>query len=130
MSHEDEHRYPEDLESTVRRMRDERPEATAFELDRMKQRAMARASSPRSKGLNVKSRITVALLALGLMAGGTGGVLAAAGGTPGSNNKNASGAEYRTGLGCGDKNHTHTGPPGNPSKTPANSCPKGSAQNR
>jgi hypothetical protein len=32
-------------------------------------------------------------------------------------------------MGCGDKNHIHTGPPGNPSKDPATDCKKGSAQN-
>jgi hypothetical protein len=32
-------------------------------------------------------------------------------------------------MGCGDKNHIHTGPPGNPSKDPATDCKPGSAQN-
>jgi hypothetical protein len=36
--------------------------------------------------------------------------------------RSAAGHEYgtRPGKGCGDKNHTHTGPPGNPGNT---SCP-------
>jgi hypothetical protein len=37
--------------------------------------------------------------------------------------------QYRPGMGCGDKNHTHTGPPGNPDKNPATDCKPGSAQN-
>ena len=48
-----------------------------------------------------------------LLAGGT---LALAGGSDGS----AAEKEYRPGKGCGDRNHVHTGPPGNPSNT---QCP-------
>src|SRR4051794_26753742 len=127
MSQWDDSHLPDDLTDVARRLRAERPEASALELDRIKQRAMARAGSSRQKkGFFVKSRITAALLTLGLLAGGTGGVLAAAGGTPGSNN-NASGSQYKPGMGCGDANHIHTGPPGNPSKNPATDCPPGSA---
>ena len=52
----------------------------------------------------------VSLCSLGLMAGGTGGVIAAKGGNPGKGS--ASKGQYKPGKGCGDKNHTHTGPPG------------------
>jgi hypothetical protein len=63
-----------------------------------------------------------------LALGGTtvGGIaIAGAGGNGGS----AAQSEYRPGMGCGDKNHTHTGPPGNPDKNPATDCKPGSAQN-
>ena len=41
---------------------------------------------------------------------------------PGSDNESAAQHQYgtRPGKGCGDRNHVHTGPPGNPSNT---SCP-------
>lgn len=74
----------------------------------------------------MKSRtLTIVLGALAI--GGTtfGGIAAAGGGGTGS----AAKAEYKPGLGCGDKNHIHTGPPGNPSKKPATDCKPGSAQN-
>jgi hypothetical protein len=46
------------------------------------------------------------------MAGATGGVIAAQSGNPGKGS--ASKGQYgdKPGKGCGDKNHTHTGPPG------------------
>jgi hypothetical protein len=68
----------------------------------------------------MKSRIATIMTVLGL-AGATGGALAIAhgGGPPGGSPGAASG-EYKPGKGCGDKNHNHTGPPGNPSNT---SCP-------
>jgi hypothetical protein len=64
------------------------------------------------------------LAVLGLMGAGTGGVLAAAGGN-GNGNGNAASSQYRPGNGCGDKNHTHYGPPGQ-GATPSNpqvKCP-------
>jgi hypothetical protein len=57
--------------------------------------------------------VTLALTAL-LIGGTTAGGIAAAGG---GGNGNSADQQYRPGLGCGDKNHTHTGPPGNPDKT-------------
>src|SRR5687768_5881881 len=71
-----------DLETVVRRLRDERPEASGLELDRMKRRAMSRGSAGSSawtpkKGLFMKPRIAVAfVLAIGLLTSGTGATLA------------------------------------------------------
>lgn len=68
----------------------------------------------------MKSRIATILTILGL-AGGTGGALAiAAGGGPSGGTAGAASGEYKPGKGCGDRNHMHTGPPGNPMNT---SCP-------
>lgn len=71
-----------DLEAVGRRLRDERPEATAVELDRIKRRAIAQASAadlawaPR-KGLFMKPRIAVVfVLSLGLLMSGSGATLA------------------------------------------------------
>src|SRR4051794_12452388 len=68
------------------------------------------------KGYIVRSRVLVALCAVGLMAAGTGGVLAAGGG--GSSDSSAAKSEYKPGVGpCknGGTNPsgTHTGAPGN-----------------
>lgn len=100
----------EDLDEVAQRLREHRPEASALELDHIKMRAMARAASSRPKGAVLRTRLLVALCSLGLMAGGTGGVIAAKGGNPGKGS--ASKGQYKPGKGCGDKNHTHTGPPG------------------
>ena len=68
----------------------------------------------------MKTRIATILTILGLV-GGTGGAFAIAstGGSHGSNG-GAANSQYKPGKGCGDTNHVHTGPPGNPSNT---SCP-------
>jgi hypothetical protein len=128
MSRWDEQQMPDELREVADRLRDERAQASPVELDEIKLRTMARAGSARRKGAPLRSRLVVALLSLGLVTAGTTGVVAAGGGN-GNGNGNSSSSQYKPGLGCGDTNHIHTGPPGNPDKTPANSCPKGSAQN-
>ena len=60
----------------------------------------------------------VAALAL-VLAAGT--MALAGGGKSGSSGDK----EYRPGKGCGDRNHVHTGPPGNPSNK---TCPPKSGQ--
>jgi hypothetical protein len=62
----------------------------------------------------MKARLIVGLSALGLMAGTTGGVIAKSGN--GNSQGSAAESQYRPGKGCGDKNHTHTGPPGQQGK--------------
>jgi hypothetical protein len=113
-------RLPADLEPVAAKLRAHRVEADAFELDELKRRAMARSALRHGRQTLMKSRVATMLTIVGL-AGGTGGALAvaAAGGHPGGNGGAASG-QYKPGKGCGDKNHTHTGPPGNPGNT---SCP-------
>ena len=103
-----------------------------LELDDLKQRARAQAARGRRsstfgpKGLPLRSRVvTLALTAL-LIGGTTAGGIAAAGG---GGNGNAANSQYKPGMGCGDANHIHTGPPGNPDKNPATDCKEGSAQN-
>lgn len=60
----------------------------------------------------MKSRIAAVATVLGLI-GGTGGALAVANsGSHSGPNGGAASGQYRPGKGCGDKNHTHTGPPG------------------
>lgn len=114
MSHWNDNSLPDELQDVACRLREERPEVSALDLDRIKQRARARAFPSRTRGSTLKSRIVVALLTLGLMAGGTGGVIAAGGGNSGGN---ASNSQYKPG--CGPKktngvnpSGTHTGQPG------------------
>jgi hypothetical protein len=71
-----------DLEALGRRLRDDRPEITGLELDRIKRRAISQAAATAGswapkKGLFMKPRIAVALvLAMGLLTSGTGATLA------------------------------------------------------
>ena len=82
-----------DLESLARRLRDERPQANRLELDRMKRTAMARAArrdGVATGGKTMKSKFASVAIALGLVFGGAGGVMAASGGIPGSGGSSAS----------------------------------------
>ena len=117
---------PHELEEIAARLREERPQASALELDRIKTRAMAQAATSRPKGLVLRSRSLAAMLTVALMAAGTGGVIAAGGN--GNGNGNASNSQYKPG--CGPKKSdgvnpsgTHTGPPGK-GDTARESCPK------
>lgn len=96
MGHEDENHLPDELHDVARRLRDHRPEASPLQLDRIKLRAM----SSRPKGSALKSRVIVALCTVGLMAGGTGGVIAASG--SGKAKGSAQNSQYK-GKKCGHK---------------------------
>jgi anti-sigma factor RsiW len=127
MSESNPDRLPEHLLEVAEKLREGRVSATPLELDELKLRAKAQAARGRSyrlRGAPLRSRVvTLALSAL--IVGGTaaGGIAASSGGG------NAAVQQYKPGMGCGDKNHTHTGPPGNPDKDPATDCKPGSAQN-
>lgn len=84
--------YEPDVEGIARRLREERPEAGALELDQIKTTAMSRAKAASARA-NPR-RLVVAALTFGLMAAGTGGVLAAGG--SGSSVGNAAQAQYST----------------------------------
>jgi hypothetical protein len=117
MSGRYEERLPEELEPVAERLRAERMEVDPLQLDRLKRRVLARHTSPRGRLSFMKTRIATALTIIGLAAG-TGGALAIAAG--GHGNGGAANGQYRPGKGCGDRNHHHTGPPGNPGN---NHCP-------
>jgi hypothetical protein len=113
MSHLDDEGPREDLSEIVERLRDNRTEASASDLDRIKLRAIAQASSPRKRGPGVRTRSVVVAVSVLLMAGGTGAVLAAGGGL---GHGNAANSQYKPG--CGPKktngvnpSGTHTGQP-------------------
>ncbi len=81
---------PQDVESTIQRLRDERPQASPLELDQIKTTAMARAGA-RLRNTSTSRRLVTSGLVVGLMAAGTGGVIAA-GATSGSGGSAAHGA--------------------------------------
>ena len=85
MNHQDREGIPEDLNEITELLRSERPQAGPLELDRIKLRAKrSRRSqillSRKGNGF-MRSRLVGLILAVGLLAGGTG-ALAAAGGGP------------------------------------------------
>jgi hypothetical protein len=78
MNDSSKHHLPDDLQHVARRLRDQRPEATALELDRIKLRAMARvkgrAPTLGGKGRFMRSKLVGAMLAVGMLAGGGGAI--------------------------------------------------------
>jgi hypothetical protein len=109
-SHEE--KLPAELEEFGQRLRDERPQPSPLELDRIKTRAMAqasRAASSRMKGTPMKSRLVSILVVAGLVVGGTGSVLAATGGIPGSAGTSGSASKTQycppTSPGAGKEKH-------------------------
>ncbi len=104
---------PPELRETETRLRAARPSFTELELDQLKLRTMNRASPGpgRTRGTPMRSRMLALTVSALILGGATGGAIAAGGG---GNSSNAAKAEYKPGNGCGDDNHTHTGPPGNP----------------
>ena len=72
-----------EFDDVVGRLQHERPEATDLELDRMKVRAMSRASRPsagRKRGF--RPRVVSTLVAAGLLVAGAIGIGAGSGGLP------------------------------------------------
>jgi hypothetical protein len=67
--------HMDELEGVAQRLRDERPQASPLDLDRIKTTAMSRAKSA-GKGRAGARRLAVAGLTVGLLVATTGGVLA------------------------------------------------------
>lgn len=106
-----------DIESVASWLRAQRPDVDQLTLDQIKQRALSRVNHRPWRFGFVKSRIATVVTMFAL-AGGTGGALAVAASSGSSSSKSsAASGQYKPGWGCGDKNHTHTGPPGNPGAT-------------
>lgn len=107
-----------DFDDIERILREQRHDASELDLDRIKLRAQARSQSSRPKGSAVRSRLLIALCTVGLMAAGTGGVIAG-NGNGSSKDKSAAKSEYKPGYGPCKNDGTnpsgvHTGPPGKP----------------
>lgn len=99
------HPRKDEVDGIAQRLRSERPEASPLELDRAKTTAMSRTRSVSGRR-GTRRQFAVAALTIGLMAAGTGGVIA--GGTTSSNPTSAATAQYGLGQGggvLGNKNH-------------------------
>ena len=83
---------PEDVERVIHRLEEERPQLGPMDLDDLKQRTLARAGSRTRKGAALKGRVAVAVLSLGLIGAGAGGVVAGSGGS--SNGASSACAQY------------------------------------
>src|SRR4051794_19292584 len=84
---------PNDLQRIARQLRDERYQSDALQLDGLKMRAMARATTNQMEKSKMKSRMLVAMVTMGLLAGGTGAVVAA-GGSTSTNGNGAANSQY------------------------------------
>jgi hypothetical protein len=68
--------HKDELEGVAQRLRNERPQASPLDLDRIKTTAMSRAQAGTRRGRAGARRLAIASLTVGLLAAGTGGVLA------------------------------------------------------
>ena len=107
---------PEDLERVADRLRAQRPEVSALDLDRIKQRARTQAMrGGASRAGAVPRRAVSTVLAVAALTVGLGGAFAIAGGkgppsnpgNSGNSQGSAASSQYKPGKGCGDKNHIH-----------------------
>jgi hypothetical protein len=97
--------HKDELEGVAQRLRNERPEASPLELDRIKMTAMSRAQAGTRRGRAGTRRLAVASLTVGLLAAGTGGVIASAGSS--QTHGNAAVAQY--GSNCDTNNGNNIG---------------------
>jgi len=84
--------HKDELEGVAQRLRNERPELSPLELDRIKTSAMSRAKASGHRGRAGARRLATAGLTVGLLAAGTGGVIA--GEHHGNNGGNAANTQY------------------------------------
>jgi hypothetical protein len=84
--------HKDDLEGVAQRLRSERPVASPLDLDRIKTTAMSRAKAGTRRGGASARRLATAGLTVGLLAAGTGGVIA--GGLNDHHAGNAATAQY------------------------------------
>lgn len=81
-----------EYEPIERRLRADKPELSAIELDQVKQGVVARAARRGGGGMRVRSRLVTGLLLVGLVGTGGGAVLAASGGS--SSNGSSANSQY------------------------------------
>jgi hypothetical protein len=101
MAHPRDQRLPDDLRDIAARLRDERPEPTPLELDRMKLLAMRRASQepakPQRRSWIARSRLASPALAAALLLGGLAAIAGGIGETPfssGGSNASSANSQY------------------------------------
>jgi hypothetical protein len=94
--------HKDELEGVAQRLRNERPELSPLELDRIKISAMSRAKAKSRRGRAGARRLATAGLTVGLLAAGTGGVIA--GQDHGNNGGNAADTQYGNNCTAGNGN--------------------------
>ncbi len=99
--------HKDELEGVAERLRSERPQVSPLELDRIKTTAMSRAQAGARRGGAGARRFAIAGLTIGVMAAGTGGVLASVG-SDGSH-PNAAVAQYGSSCDTNNGNGNSTG---------------------
>jgi hypothetical protein len=92
--------HKDELEGVAQRLRNERPQASPLDLDRIKTTAMSRAQAGTRRRAGAR-RLAVASLTVGLLAAGTGGVLA-----HGSSKSSGNAAITQYGNNCDNNNTT------------------------
>jgi hypothetical protein len=107
MHHENEH----DDAAVERHLNAQRAELAPVELDRVKRGVLAKAARQGGRGMFLRSRLAVMLIAIGLVGTGGGAVLAASGGS--SSHGSSSNKEY-----CPDSSPGH----GKPKHHHGNKC--------
>jgi hypothetical protein len=127
MQPRDPQELPEDLQPVAEWLRAQRPEVSALDLDRIKQRALARARRGERTGAGMarpRRSVATVLSALVLTAS-LGGAFAIAGtSTPssptssGSVDTSAAKKQYKPGKGCGKPGQHRPPPPGPPKPCP------------
>jgi hypothetical protein len=113
MNEFDENEMPGELDEVAKRLRDAQPTFSAVELDQLKLRTMAQASSAKRSGKRMpgRSRVVSFVLAAGLLGGTAATGIAATGG--GNGGGNAASVQYKPPGICKKVNP----PPGNPPVT-------------
>jgi hypothetical protein len=111
-----------EFDDVIRLLRENRPEATPLELDRIKRRARARVARPSLRSQRMKSRLAIlSMLVGGLLMGTTGASLAISG--PSSGTGDASVAQY--GGGVAPEEQTPTTPGGGVAPEEQTNTPSG-----
>ena len=118
MSNPNDHDLPAELDQIGARLRSERREATALELDELRSRVRVRSARAGAGGSQLKNRLVTAILTVALVGGGGGAVLASGSGGGGDGGgpkgKGAANSQY-----CPPKS-PGAGKPKNP--PPGNKC--------
>ena len=125
MEPRDPQELPEDLQPAADWLRAQRPEVSALELDRIKQRALARARRGAGAGMARPRRSVATVLSALVLTTSLGGALAIAGTTTpssptssGSVDTSAAKTQYKPGKGCGKPEQHRPPPPGAPKPCP------------
>jgi hypothetical protein len=94
--------HKDEVEGVAQRLRNERPEASPLELDQIKTSAMSRAKAGTRRHKAGARRLATAGLTIGLLAAGTGGVIAGEGN--GHHSGNAADTQYGNNCTAGNGN--------------------------